>query len=290
MAFGLSFGGNKKKIDTLSTINRNESGTQTGTESTNSTQTSNNQTNSSTTGSQTSAQQQTNASQQASTQQGTQATDNISRLFGAETFESLDASVRDLLTQATSGAAGPIDQFDEAGFVSGVVADANARNNDVLDGQLGSLFSSTGGNASTNTMAALLGNRLANNNAANIAGIQSNAQATAEGITRDNAVANRSIQAQDDNLLTQLTGLLRGGVTTETGQAVTSQAGTQTGSETGSTTGTQSSAQQTASESQTVEALTQILSSLLNTNTVTTGSERTTGSESSKGGGFGLSL
>lgn len=91
----------------------------------------------------------------------------------------------------------PID-FDRKAFVKGVTDQAKSTTSDALESDLNGLFSSIGSGPSGNSMATLLANRERNKSAANLAGIEANAEATGAQIEqgiRTSKVSNAAVGA-----------------------------------------------------------------------------------------------
>jgi hypothetical protein len=207
----------------------------------------------------------------------------------------LESRVQSLLSagggsaaSATAAALSGISSFDPDQYVSGVVA--NARNRSESDRQqaISTAENVIGGTVDSNSAAALLASRINNDANANLAGIESDAVAKAQSILGNNIAAAGNARGQDDNLLTQLAGILKGGVTTGTAVGNTATAGqtNQEQQQTGTTT--ESSNQQQNSQQQTQQDVLSQLISLLQ------GTENTKGTEQAnavtKSGGFGLSI
>lgn len=160
----------------------------------------------------------------------------------------LTERLKQIQTQASQPA------FDVQGYVNGITQQAAATTQADLDSRINAILSATGSSEGGNSMAALLGNRLRNDAAANLAGIQ--ASATAQG--------NQLLQQEQSNLTSQISGLsgdlvsslnsllsaAKGGTQTTTGAATT--ASTQQQQQTGTTqTSTQETLNQNVSETQT---------------------------------------
>lgn len=130
--------------------------------------------------------------------------------------------------------------FDVNGYVSGITEAATAATQNDLDSRINSILSATGSSEGGNSMSALLGNKLRNDAAANLAGISSNARAQGEQIRM---AQEQSTTVQLGELagglnagLVNLLGAARGGQQATTGAATAVTTGTQTQS--GSTAGT----------------------------------------------------
>lgn len=287
MALGISFGKNKQKVDTTTTssgtetTNQTQSGTKSSTGTTTNTQTGTS--NQQTTGSQTGQTSQQGSSQQQTSQQGTTQQTN----FGTGVLAGLEQQVMQLLGQSRS--AGSFESsFDPDAYVEGVMAAAESQAQNQVDLGVNNVFSTVGGRE--NSMSQLLAAKIRNDSAANLAGVRSQAEGSAQQILRENFLANAQGVSADNSFLTQLTNALKGGVSTGT----TSETGTQTGntSQTG-TSAQQNQQSQIGQESQTstqVQELTELLSQILAGTTTSNNVENTKGTTTKKGGGFGLSL
>jgi hypothetical protein len=172
----------------------------------------------------------------------TQTTDKTSQ-YSSEVLASLDSLLMQSLgsgtaQQATDALQGRLNQvknaaaapaFDTEGYVAGIANAAMARTQDDLDSRINSMLSATGSSESGNSMAALLGNRMRNDAAANLAGIVSNATAQGQQIAQSEQESLTSqISGLSNDLAGQLQNLLgvaKGGQSTSvgTGQATTAQ-------------------------------------------------------------------
>lgn len=287
MALGISFGKNKQKINTTTTssgtetTNQNQTGTKSSTGTTTNTQTGTSS--QQTTGSQTGQTTQTGQQTQQNQQTGSQTQTN----FGSGVLAGLESQVMQLLGQSRT--AGSFESgFDPDEYVSGVMAAAEAKAQNEIDLGANNIFSTVGGRE--NSMSQLLSAKLRNDSAASLAGVRAGAEGQAQGILRENFMANAQAAGQDQGFLAQLTNALKGGVSTGT----TTEAGVTTGSTSQTGTSAQQNQQnQIGQESQTstqVQELTELLSQILSGTTTSNNVENTQGTTTKKGGGFGLSL
>ncbi len=122
--------------------------------------------------------------------------ETITRDTGLDKTSRLDAATNKLLTDQVQGLLKSSqtgnkainsriqelsgNDFDVNGFVSGIMKGANSTARKGLESGISAISDATGGSASTNSAAALLGNTLRTDTASQLAGIQSNATATGE--------------------------------------------------------------------------------------------------------------
>lgn len=292
MALGLSFGSNKQKQNSTTTGTKNEVSTQLGT--TNQAQTE--QQSSFTSGLTNTLSEGTTSQQTAGTTQqataGAEKQTGLTSLFSDAVLAQLEAAGLGALTQ-TSGR-GAIDTsglaFNSGQFIEDAVRQATAAAGVVRDTSTNGLFDSIGGTSKGNTMAALLDQQLAMQQQGAIAGARNEAAATAAGITQSNIASEIGVRGQDQDLMTQLLGLLRGGQ--QTSDIASQQEGRQTGSTTGSSIGQESQSQSSATQQQqdSISSLVSLITQLVSGETTTTGTETTKGTTKKKGGGFSLSI
>lgn len=294
MAFGLSFGSNKQKVDQTQTTSgtQTQNQTQTGTNTTSGTTS----TNSSTTGSQSSTGTQSNATSGTSSTTGTTtgtSTQTTSQ-FDQGTLSGLTGAVQDLLG-SVMGNRGTVDTsalsgFNPGDFVSGGMANAKAIAQASLDDNINQLISGVGGTPGTNSATALLANKLRNDTSASLAGTEANLNAQAQEIVRQNIATGQSVQNSQNDFLSNLLGALRGGNVTTTGtEAQTTAQNTQNQqiSDTRNAENTNTSSNTNSTQVQNlIETLNQILSGTTTTNEVT----NLKGTTSKSGGGLSLSL
>lgn len=292
MGLGISFGSNKQKSKSTSTVDKTEdtSQVQTGTQSQSSTGSS------STTQSQTNNQQTSQntenigATTQTSTGQTSQS--GVSTLFSDAILGGLEGYAGNALSQLWSQ--GAVDtgalNFDSQSFIDQGMAAATSRTNNQIENDMNSLFDSIGGTSGGNTMAALLASRLQNDAAASLAGTQANLTSQANEIVRNNLATEMASRGQEQGFVANLLSALKGGTATtaQVGTTAEQQAGTSqeigTGSQ--SQTGTSTGTSNTVTQQDVLTALEQLLSGT----THTVGTENTTGTTKKSGGGFGLSI
>lgn len=116
-------------------------------------------------------------------------------------------ALRSRLGQLSTAAQEPA--FDVESFTQGITDQATAAAGLDLDDQINSMISAVGGSETGNSMVALLGNKLRNTTAANLAGISAQARGTGEQIktTQQSALTN-DIAAMSNSLATQILGLI----------------------------------------------------------------------------------
>lgn len=297
MAFGISFGSKKQSGTGTSTIDKttNLSGTQqnqstqsgqTNTSTTGTTNTSQNQQ-----GSTLNTQDQTNRGQTTGRQTGTVTSlgQDVQDALSERVSAVLGRGITDSSLDALSAAVGDrVGSFDADSFVSGIVGQARNRGEQTLQEQGSAFGSVAGGTANTNSMVALLAQRGRNDLEANIAGIEAQARAQAEGITNQNLQTAAGVQTGLAGIGEALAGTLKGATSTTDMTSLTDEINQLIGKSGGisnqNTTGTQTQNQNTST--------TQFLEELANL--ITNQTSRETGSEVStqkgKSGGFGLSL
>jgi len=297
MAFGISFGSNKKKSTQTSDVTKTEDQVQSGVTSQDQTQTTSQTattsgtqtgtTTGSTTGSTTGTSNQQASGTQSSTQRSQSLSDVILGALEASSLRALQSA------EAPGGpAASSLNGFDLDSFVQNGYAAAEAQQRGNLEQSINGLFDSVGGTASGNSMAALLANRLQGDATANLAGIQANLVGQGNQILRENVGASVAERAAQQSYVANLLNQLKGGVTAATGEAATTE---QTLGQTQQQTAEQQAQQQATTSQQTqqtdtTQVLASIINQLLNTQTNTVGHETTVGKEKKSGGGFGLSI
>lgn len=287
MALGISFGKNKQKVDTTTTssgtetTNQTQSGTKSSTGTTTNTQTG-------TSSQQTTGSQQGQTSQQGSqTQQSNQTGSQTQTNFGSGVLAGLESQVMQLLGQSRE--AGSFESgFDPSAYVEGVMAAAESQAQNSVDLGVNNVFSTVGGRE--NSMSQLLASKIRNDSAANLAGVRSQAEGSAQQILRENFLANAQGVSADNSFLTQLTNALKGGVSTGTTSEIGVQTGTTQQTGTSAQQNQQSQIGQESQQSTQIQELTELLSQIMNGTTVSNNVENTKGTTTKKGGGFGLSL
>jgi hypothetical protein len=298
MILGLSFGKKKTSIDQTTDINKNESVTGSQSQATTGFQQGTSSTTSTGTSSQSGTQTTTGQSNQAQTDRGTQQQTGTTTTLGADVIAGLADRVKSVLAGGVTDAniANLANQiagtgnFDPNSFVSGIVGQARTRGEQQLQETNAARESVIGGTAATNSMAALLAARGRNDLDANLAGIEAQARAQAEGIRNQNLQAGVAAQGGLADIASNLGNVLKGGEVATDMQTLTDQIsqliGTQTGTQTSATTGTTSETQNTV----TSQLIAELVNALTNQNVATTGTEHTTGKTKQGGGGVSLSL
>lgn len=301
MAFGLSFGAKKNKINQTSTVDKTETGTQTGAETTSGIRTGTSTSTGTTAGTSTGSSSTTGSSSQSSSTTGSQSQTGTTRSFGQQVLRGLEGGVTSLLSQILDPEAGDramimrgldsMGGFDVDAFVQGNLAAARAQEGTRLDELIGSIFSRVGGTRGNNSAATLLEERARNDSAANLAGVESQARAAGADIVRRNVETGaNAVTAAGQNLLPALASILKGGETTTDIATLTEELGQVLGQTTGDTQTAEQTGQTTQQTAATVENLVQAVLSALTQQTHTTGTETTKGKTSEMGGGFSLSL
>lgn len=280
MGFGLSFGKKKQSSTTDSTINKVESGTQSGLTGT--TQNTSAQSSTSQQGTQSSQTSGTSATenQGTNTSQQQQTTQN----YSDETLGGLESVVQRLLGSGSLGNAPQTSDFNKAGFVASGDAAARARAQTGLDESMNGIIDAIGGR--NNSAAVLLQNRAQNDTNAALAGTHAQLTGQAEEIQRQNLLAGNTIAATSNDLVTNLLYVLRGGISSTTGQTAEQSAQKQVTQ----TAGTENQQTQQSSQTQTAEQMTSLVQQLIQSLTNTNATELTKTKGKSGGGGLSLSL
>jgi hypothetical protein len=297
---GFSFGTNKQTQKSATDITKNTTtdqsqsqvGIQSGTTSTTGSQSQTGQTASS--GTSTTTQAGGTTSTGATSQQQQQTT----QLFDDPTLKGISGAVAQLLshiglgTAASAAGAGSLGAFDPAKFVSQGMEAARSSQQGKLDESINGLMDSVGGTANTNSMTALLANRMRGDAAANLAGIDAQLTGQGQEIARSNVLAGNQIDSTQNQFLAQLLDALKGGAATTSGQVAGTQVQSGTTAQTGTTATAESgtSAQQQTSQQDTTTTLINLLNTLLHGTENTVGTENTTGTTKKSGGGMSLSL
>jgi hypothetical protein len=297
MALGISFGSNKSKTNETKTTDQTQTSNQTkaGTTTSSGTTTGSSNTSGSSQTSGTQQNQQQGSTTQTGTQTGSQT--GVTNLFGADVLSGLEGAVGGLIQGifGAGGTGGAVDasalgQFDPAAFVQGGLASAQAATQGTLESNINQLTSGIGGTAGSNSMAALLANRLRSDSAASLAGVEADLNARAQETVRQNVLAQQQVQSAQNDFLGNLLAGLKGGTQTTTGTQT--QANTQTGSSasTGTTTSAEQTAQQQSTQTQQTQQLIEQLQELLSGVQSLTGTETLAGTTKKSGGGLSLSL
>lgn len=286
MAFGLSFGSKKKTTDTTSTVDKTDTTNQTQSQSGSQTSTGSSQSTGSQTGQSTGQQATTNIGTSQTTGTTTGQTTQTTSAFSDSTLGAIEKAVGDLF--GSVGGKSPISAFDAGSFIDSGVTAAQSDINAGLESNINQLITNTGGTAGTNSMTALLSNRLRNDAAAEVAGVRANLTSQAEEIQRNNALADNTITATDQGFLGQLLGALKGGTVTTTGTESQQTSQNQQTQQEGTGRTSEQNAQQTSQQSTQTQELLSQLTQLLQGTTRTQGTENSTTKEKSGGGGFSL--
>jgi len=294
MPFGLSFGANKTKNSGTSTVDKTEVGSQTGSETTSSTNTGT-QTGSSTTSNQATGSSQTSQQQtQTGTTTNTGTTTSQQSSFGDEVAGHIQSSISDILNglgaaKDTIGAGvGSLSNFDPTTFVEGIVRQAAAAQNNQLASSINGAVDTIGGRPEDNSMTALLSQKMVGDAASNLAGITSQATATAEDILRQNLGAQTGAMSSLNNLAPALIEAFKGGNVSGTQTNLAQQIADMVGGTTGTTATSESSNQQQESAQTTIQTLAQLVNQLMATNMHTTGTQTENSTSTKMGGGFSL--
>lgn len=288
MAFGLSFGKKRQKIDQTVNVDRTDftSQNQSGVTSSSGVtqQNMSGSSSGSTTGQQTSSQTGTNL--MTGTTQGT--TQQTTSAFSDSTLGGIEAAVANLFK--TTGNKTPVSSFDPTAFVRDGVAAMRSEVDSGLDADINGLMHGIGGTSGSNSMAALLAGKLRNEGAAKVAGTRSALTGQAEEIARANALAGSQVAGQDQNFLAQLLGALKGGVTTTTGVESQQTSQNQQTQNTGTTNTAEQTQQQQQQQQTQTQQLIEMMNQLLSGTNRTVGTERTQGTTTSSGGGISLAM
>lgn len=279
MAFGISFGKKKQSGSSTTAVNKTEtqSGVELGTKESTGVTSGTSATQTSQTGT------TTGATAQATT--GSQQQQSTTSLFSADTLAALEAAANGLL-----GGVGkqPGDlyksNFDVGQFVrEGVDAAANRLNTD-RDASINQMYDSYGGQDDTNSMVALLENRLRTDTEAQLGGIRAAMEAQGQGIAREDYLAGVQGQQGATAQLQSVLDSLKGGLQSTTGAVQTQENVTGTSAQTATQTGT--SATQTTEVQNLIEQLANIMSGVTNT----VGTESTKSKGKTSGGGLSLAI
>jgi hypothetical protein len=288
MGLGFSFGSKKTKSTQDTTANKTETGTQSGTSTTNQATSQSSTTNQAgTSSSQTYSDgksQSNSLTSGASTAQQQQTTQN----FSDATLGGLENLVSQLLGSGKIGTVESISDFDPAAFVANGMRAATARARTGLDESIGGILDAVGGR--NNSAAALLQERVNNDANSMLAGVESQLTGQAEEIRRNNLLAGNTMASSQSDLLSNLLGALRGGITTTTGATTEQTSQQQQNQSTTSETGGQNQQTTQTSTTQAMETMVSQLAQLLNSLTSSTGTESIKGTGKQTGFGMGLSL
>lgn len=282
--FGLSFGTSKEKTNQTQTVDQTVAGTQntSGTQNQNTTS----QSNTASTGTSSTSQ----ATDQTQNTTGKTATTGVTQNFDAKTLEALGGNIGQFISQILGGSSGGADAkaalgtFDPEKFINDTMKAATASTADQVGQATRGVTSLVGGNASENSMSALLDAKINNDASASLAGVNAKAQSDAQAIQATRAGTLNQIDTSHGNTLSQVLDAIKGGTQT------TSQDQSQVGS-TG-TTGTNTATTNTSEQSSTQQSqqLIDIINQLVNSNQHTTGTTNVAGTTSKTSGGLSLGL
>ena len=294
--FGISFGTKKSNTSQQEDMTKNVTTNQQQT-GTNATSTTGSQDTSQTGTSQSQGQSNsTGSTQNTERQAGSSTQTSKNSQFSDQTFSQLDSQVQALLggigtgagKTTSTGALTQMANFDLADFVNQTVASAASESQMQLDDSVGQLQSQIGGTAGTNSAAALLAGRLANNRAATLAGVQADATQKGQGILASQAQSGQQQQGVDNTLLGQLTEILKGGRAEATAAGTTAQQNTGAQTTQGSTTTSEAQRTSQNTNTQTVQDVLSQITQLLQGTEATVGASTTTGTKKDSGGGISL--
>jgi hypothetical protein len=193
------------------------------------------------------------------------------------------------LGTASGAALDTLKNFNVKDFVGGIVDSASAGITSGLESSLNGLNMAAGGSADGNSMVQLLGGRLREDANAKLAGITSEATAAGNSIMTTNATTASNLSGAQMNPLLQLSQIIKGGESSQTGLTAAEQLNTAL--TTGSTT--QQTSEQTNTIQEQLTALTDLISQLtnsselVNSDSLKTLDTKTTGKESGFSLGFG---
>lgn len=292
MGFGLSFGKKKQSTNQTQTqdltTTQNQAGTTNQAQTESSTSTTSGTTATTTTGG---SRSQT-AGTSATTTAGTERQVGTTTQFSGAILEALEAAGLGSLARVAGQA--PVDvsglDFDSDQFVNDAVTRAAAAAGQARDSAEGGLFDAIGGTSGGNTMAALLAQQLANQEAASVAGARNDAVTTAAGIEKSGIEAELAARGQSTGVMDSILQLLRGGVQTTDVASQSEQQQRAAQESIGSEQQSQQSTQQTQQQTQQISQLVSLISQLVSGTTRETGTTNVKGTTKESGGGFSLAL
>jgi len=300
MAFGISFGAKKTSGSSTSQLTKDETGWQSGLESTSGTRTGVQTSTGGTTNSTSGTSSTTGTTSQTQGSEGKTTTTGTTRALGTNITSGLEGAITSILSQVLDPNTGDramltrgmdaMGGFDLDSYVNGTLQSAKAQQGTKLDEMLGSIFSNVGGTENTNSAAALLANRARGDAAANLAGIEAQARGQGAQILQGNLTAMSNAFAPFEALLPELAGVLKGAVTTTEQQSLVQQLEQLLGTTGSATTTAESGTQATTGSTTNTENLAQIVANLLQQSTHTTGTESTKTKGKEMGGGASLSF
>lgn len=291
MPFGFNFGKKKSKSERDSTITTDEvfdeNTFESGRETSNSLQSVNGTSTTNSIG-RVDTSQITDA---ATNRDGTQSSDQLTRSLPQGVFDELASGVQNSLGGFLNGggaagariasAADTLGDFDSSNFIAGATNAAKSQLDIGLRAGIGATAANTGGSVNENSATALLANRLANENAATLGGVQSQAAAQAAQIAQGNLAALASSQQVDASNVLSAADILKGALVSQSGNVRTSEAERQLAQVLGQTGTTESSNTQTAETTSVLSELERILESFRtgNSSSVQQENTKTKGSE-----------
>lgn len=293
MALGLSFGKNKQKVDLTRTTDSTQTQTQNSTTNQQQTQATTSQSNAaSQAASQSSGRTQQSGTGSSQTA-GTQVQTGRVQTFSDQVLSALEAAGLDSIGRASAGGrvnTSSLDGFNMGDFVNDAVTQASVAASRQRGISEGGMADSLGGTSRGNTMAALLSQQLALEEAGAVAGARSQATAQGMDILRQNIGTNIAASGQDQDFMTRILGALQGGQQTSTGEMITSQNQTNQTQQIGSEQSNQQQNQTSQQNQQQMSELISAIAQLVSGTSRTTGTETEKGTTTKAGGGVGLSL
>jgi hypothetical protein len=217
----------------------------------------------------------------------------LDQSFLDSTQQILSSVLGDVFGASRSRLTGVADQlrsFNAEEFVNSITGGKEQDLISDADALLSKLSSDIGGTDKTNTMAALLGDRINRDTATNLASIRQTGVATANQILQSNLGAIASGQNANDQLIPSLIAAIKGANVTGTNTAATQAqtAETSTGSTTG--TATESSTGTSTTNLTSQQSVEQLVNSLLSSETFTNLIENIKGTGKSSGISAGLNI
>lgn len=294
MAFGISFGKNKTKVNQTGTVAKTETTSQQGQEATSSFQTGTQNQQTSQSGSSTGSSTTNQTSLQTGQTSGTTNTTGKQSSFSDNLTSEIEGAISGLLAgvnetgQVVGRGVEALGEFDSRGFVESIMANAEARSQSSLDESIGGIMDRIGSSANNNSMAALLQQRVVNDSNAALGSVRGQAEAQANQILAQNLGASSGAMNETNNIGVALINALKGGnVTTNQATSMT-ELQRILNEATGNTTTSEQSQQNSQSQQQTTQMLAQIINNMMNGTTDSKGTETLVGTTSKKGGGLSL--
>lgn len=290
MGFGLSFGSKKQKTDQTQTQDLTTTQSQAGTTAQQQAEATSSSTSGTTSTSTSGATRGQTAGTSATSTTGTERQVGTTTQFSDSVLAALESFGLGSLARVAGQA--PVDlsglDFDSDQFVNDAVTRAAAAAGQQRGIAEGGLFDSIGGTGGGNTMAALLQQQLANQEAGAIAGARNDAVTTAAGIEKSGIEANLAARGQDQGLMGAILELLRGGQQTTDIASQTQQQQRAEQEGISSEQQSQQSNQQMQQSTESISQLVSLISQLVSGTTRETGTTNVKGTTSEKG--FGASL